>query len=226
MAQSAKWYESCADAAMADTGLEMPTLPTDLAEDITKWGETTFDICRRFGTPTKEIELMMNYFLRALHTSRYCNPEFTHIKHLVHLLFDSLLRAQTKSFPKHTSAPPSSWTWTPSQSSGDGWGAYTTNTTPGTPPPRPKAAPPQPIPPPVRVEVPPQTIPFAAPTQPAAPMVQPTPATNSDVIYAEKGVEWHKDILNVWVTVNCVLCNATYTTKWCWQPYEELQSKE
>ena len=119
MAQIAKWYENCADAAMADAGHEMPTLPTDLAKDITKWGETTFDICRRFGTPTKEAELMMNHFLKALHTSRYCNPEFTHIKHLVHLFFDSLVRAQTKSIPKHTSVPPSSWTWTPSQSSGD-----------------------------------------------------------------------------------------------------------
>ena len=137
---------------------------------------------------------MMNYFLKALHTSRYCNPEYTHIKHLVHLLFESLLRAQTKSHPMplHTSVPPSSRAWTPSQSSGDGWGAYTTNTPPGTPPPRPKAAPPQPIPPPVRVEVPPQTIPFAAPTQSAAPIAQLTPPTNSDVIYAEKGVDGTK----------------------------------
>ena len=122
MAQNATWNESCTNTAMADSGPAAPTLPHDLAVDIAKWGDTTFDICRRYGTPLKEVELMMNYFIKTLHTNRYCNPEYTHIKHLVHLLFDSLLKAQTKFPPKHTSAPPSPWAWTTSQSSGDGLG--------------------------------------------------------------------------------------------------------
>ena len=103
-----------------------PPMPHDLEAELVQWGKTTIDICRRHGLPTEE-EQIMHFFRTALHPSRYQNPNYTHIKHLLVLRYDSLLNAQIKpnimyvTSNSTTSVLAPSRAWVPSRSSDDPW---------------------------------------------------------------------------------------------------------
>ena len=193
---------------------------------------------------------MMHVFLTALHPNRYQNPDFIHIKHLVVLLYDSLLNAQLKHnimyLPSNTTTnvPGPGRTWVPSRSSYDPWAmpdrssTATASTTPNIIiPPRHKAAPPQPAAPPEPAVAPPQSASAAvSPQQPASVYDQfrniPAPDTpiqlESDIwLTNDKGITHHKDYIHCKVTVKFKLCSSSYTTEWGHgsAPYDEMKAR-
>ena len=194
--------------------------------------------------------MMTHCFLTALHPNRDQNPDFTHIKHLVELLYDSLLNARLKPNTTYLAsnttiiAPGSGWTWIPSRPAYDPWetpdrsSTATSSKTPNaTVPPRPKAAPPQPAAPPEPVVAPPQTTSAAVPSQQLTsvlhqsrnfPKLDTPTQPDSDIwLIDHNGVTYHKNYIHYKVTIKCRLCNSIYTTEWGHgqAPYDEMKAR-
>ena len=102
-----------------------PNISQEMTMDLQRWGELTINICRRFGTPPAEEQLLMHYCLVTMHSDRYHKSDLTHVNHLVVLLFNALQKAQRKPRPLPynltTIMVPPNRTWYPLQTCVDPW---------------------------------------------------------------------------------------------------------